>query len=182
MIVLKDIGKFEVLPERAMQIYQGDVPAQQAAIAAGWDIEAGLELSKHTTVSPLDLAIITQQNEVVKLLVEHGANLNVPQNPAFLRAVRYGKEDIICYLAAHGAKLDLLSRTGSGAYSQAYYGNKKNIPLIHELGLDIRQHAGAVLRQAASDHDLKTLTYLLDQEWISTTTSRIWSILTGRRR
>lgn len=23
MIVLKDIGKFEVLPERAMQIYQG---------------------------------------------------------------------------------------------------------------------------------------------------------------
>lgn len=163
MIVLKDIGKFEALPERAMQIYQGDVPALQAAIAAGWDIEAGLELSKHTTLSPLDLAIITQQTKVMKLLVEHGANLNVPQNPAFLRAVRYGTEGMVRYLAAHGAKLDRHNRTGSGAYSQAYYGNKKNIPLIHELGLDIRQHAGAVLRQAASDHDLKTLTYLLDQ-------------------
>ncbi|ETT54604.1 ankyrin repeat domain-containing protein [Paenibacillus sp. FSL P4-0338] len=162
MIVLKDIGKFEVLPERAMQIYQGDVPALQAAIKAGWDIEAELELSKRTTVSPLDLAIITQQTGVVKLLVEHGAKLNVRENPAFLRAVRYGKEELVRYLAAQDAKLDLLSRTGSGAYSQAYYGNKKNIPLIHELGLDIRQHAGAVLRQAASNHDLKTLTYLLD--------------------
>ncbi len=95
MIVLKDIGKFEMLPERAMQIYQGDVLSLQAAIAAGWDIEAELELSKRTAISPLDLAIITQQTEVVKLLVEQGANLNVPQNPAFLRAVRYGKEGMV---------------------------------------------------------------------------------------
>lgn len=101
--------------------------------------------------------------DVVKLLVEHGANLNVKQNPAFLRAVRYCKEDLIRYIAAQGAKLDMLNQVRSGAYSQAYYGNKKNIPLIHELGLDIKQHGGEVLRQAVSDHDFKTLTYLLDQ-------------------
>ena len=60
-------------------------------------------------------------------------------------------------------KLDKLNQTGSGAYSQAYYGNKNNIPLIHELGLDIKLHGGAVLRQAVSDQDFKTLTYLLAQ-------------------
>lgn len=77
-------------------------------------------------------------------------------------AVRYCKEDIVRYIAAQGAKLDKLNQVKSGAYSQAYYGNKNNIPLIHELGLDIKQHGGAVLRKAVSDHDLKTVAYLLD--------------------
>ncbi|GBG07309.1 hypothetical protein PAT3040_01857 [Paenibacillus agaridevorans] len=163
MIVLKDIGKFEQLPEIAMHIYKGEIPALQAAIAAGWNIEEGIALSKHTTLSPLDLALVSQKFEVVKLLVEHGVNLNVHHNPAFLRAVRYGKEDVVRYLAAHGARMDKPNHTGSGAYSQAYYGNKSHIPLIHELGLDIRAHGGPVLRQAVSDHDYKTLTYLLDQ-------------------
>ncbi|QQZ62547.1 ankyrin repeat domain-containing protein [Paenibacillus sonchi] len=163
MIVLKDIGKFEELPEIAMHIYKGNIPALQAAIAAGWDIEEGIVLSKHTTLSPLDLALVSQQMEVVKLLVEHGVNLNVHHHPAFLRAVRYCREDIVRYIAAQGAEMDKLNQTGSGAYSQAYYGNKNNIPLIHELGLDIKLHGGPVLRQAVSDHDLRTLTYLLDQ-------------------
>lgn len=163
MIVLKDIGRFEELPEIAMHIYKENIPALQAAIAAGWDIEEGIILSKYTTLSPLDLALISERLNVVKLLVEHGVNLNVKHNPAFLRAVRYCKEDIVRYIAAQGAKLDKLNQTGSGAYSQAYYGNTNNIPLIHELGLDIKLHGGAVLRQAVSKHDYKTLTYLLDQ-------------------
>ncbi|GIP22229.1 ankyrin repeat domain-containing protein [Paenibacillus sp. J22TS3] len=163
MIVLKDIGRFKELPEIAMHIYQGNIPALHDALAAGWDIEEGIALSKHITLSPLDLALVSQRMEVVKLLVEHGANLNVHHNPAFLRAVRYGKEDMVRYIAAQGAKLDMINQTGSGAYSQAYYGNKNNIPLIQELGLDIKLHGGAVLRQAVSDHDLKTLKYLLDQ-------------------
>jgi len=163
MIVLKDIGKFEALPEIAMHIYKGNLPALQAAIATGWDIEEGIVLSKYTTISPLDLALVSQQMEVVKLLLEHGVNLNVHHNPAFLRAVRYCKENIVRYIAAQGAEMDKLNQTGSGAYSQAYYGNKNNIPLIHELGLDIKLHGGAVLRQAVSGHDYKTLTYLLAQ-------------------
>lgn len=162
MINLKGIGRFEELPEIAMHIYKGNIPALQAAIAAGWDIEEGILLSKHTTLSPLDLALISQRMDVVKLLVEHGVNLNVNLNPAFLRAVRYCKEDTVRYIAAQGAKMDKLNQIGSGAYSQAYYGNKNNIPLIHELGLDIKLHGGAVLRQAVSDHDYKTLKYLLD--------------------
>lgn len=83
MINLKDIGKFEDLPEIAMHIYKGNIPALQAAITAGWDIEAGIILSKHTTLIPLDLALILQQMDVVKLLVAHGVNLNVNHNPAF---------------------------------------------------------------------------------------------------
>lgn len=163
MITLKGIGKFNELPEIAMHIYKGNIPALQVAIEEGWDIEADIKLSKHISLSPLDLALISQRLNVVKLLVEHDVNLNVKNNPAFLQAVRYCKEDIIRYIVARGAKLDMLNQVGSGAYSQAYYGNKKNIPLIHELGLDVKQHGGPVLRQAVSNHDMKTISYLLDQ-------------------
>ncbi|OMD30968.1 MULTISPECIES: ankyrin repeat domain-containing protein [Paenibacillus] len=162
MIRLKDIGKFEELPQMAMHIYKGNIPELEAAIRAGWDIEEGIVLSKYTTLTPLDLALISERMDVIKLLVQHGVNLNVKNNPAFLLAIRYCKEDIVRYIAAQGAKLDKLNQVKSGAYSQAYYGNKNNIPLIHELGLDIKQHGGAVLRKAVSDHDLKTVAYLLD--------------------
>ncbi|OMD09923.1 MULTISPECIES: ankyrin repeat domain-containing protein [Paenibacillus] len=162
MIRLKDIGKFEELPQMAMHIYNGNIPELEAAIRAGWDIEEGIVLSQYTTLTPLALALISERMDVIKLLVQHGVNLNVKNNPAFLLAVRYCKEDIVRYIAAQGAKLDKLNQVKSGAYSQAYYGNKNNIPLIHELGLDIKQHGGAVLRKAVSDHDLKTVAYLLD--------------------
>ncbi|MEK4263266.1 ankyrin repeat domain-containing protein [Paenibacillus odorifer] len=162
MIRLKDIGKFQELPQMAMHIYNGNIPELEAAIRAGWDIEEGIVLSQYTTLTPLDLALISERMDVIKLLVQHSVNLNVKNNPAFLLAVRYCKEDIVRYIAAQGAKLDKLNQVKSGAYSQAYYGNKNNIPLIHELGLDIKQHGGGVLRKAVSDHDLKTVTYLLD--------------------
>lgn len=163
MINLKNIGKFHELPEMAMHIYNGNVPALLLAIEGGWDIEEDIILSQHISLSPLDLSLRLQRLNVIGLLVEHGVNLNVKNNSAFLLAVRYCKEDVVRYIVQHGAKLDMLNQVGSGAYSQAYYGNKKNIPLIHELGLDIRQYGGPVLRQAVSNHDMKTVTYLLDQ-------------------
>ncbi|WP_341303030.1 ankyrin repeat domain-containing protein [Lysinibacillus sp. FSL H8-0500] len=163
MIKLQDIGTFPQLPKIAMHIYNGDISALQNALDNGWSIEGAIPLSKHTSLSPLDLALISQQFDVVKLLVAHNVNLNVEKNPAFLKAVRYCKERIVRYIVEHGAKLDGDNQVGSGAYSQAYYGNKGNIPLIHELGLDIRQHGGALLRQAVSNYDMKIVSYLLVQ-------------------
>ncbi|WP_281869007.1 ankyrin repeat domain-containing protein [Brevibacillus parabrevis] len=159
---IKDLGNFEVLPEIAAHIYEGNVDALQAALAAGWDLEKEIVLSQYTTVSPMELALMAEKLEVVKLLVEHGANLNAKEKPAFLLAVRYCKENIVRYIAEQGARMDMLNRVKSGAYEQAYYGQKSNIPLIHELGLDIRQHAGEVLRNAAADNDRKTIDYLLE--------------------
>ncbi|MEK4428420.1 ankyrin repeat domain-containing protein [Paenibacillus sp. FSL M7-0802] len=162
MIKLKDVGNFEVLPELAMHIVQGNISALRQALTEGWDIEQGIVLSKYTTLSPLDITLITEQMEVLKLLVDEGVQLNVKDNPAFLTAVRYGTEEIVRYVVAHGAKLDGKNHVKSGAYEQAYYGNKSNMLLIHELGLDMKQHAGATLRNAVSKHDLKTVALLVE--------------------
>lgn len=83
MIKLKDIGNFEVLPEIAMHIIQGNISALRQALTEGWDIEQEIILSKYTTLSPLDITLITEQMDVLKLLVEQGVQLNVKDNPAY---------------------------------------------------------------------------------------------------
>lgn len=45
MIQLQDIGRFETLPDRAIQVVEGHVPALGEAIAQGWDIEEELRLA-----------------------------------------------------------------------------------------------------------------------------------------
>lgn len=102
MIKLKDIGTFQEMPEIAMHIYTSDIAALQVAKVNGWDIEEDIVLSKHISLSPLDLALIAQKLDVVKLLIDYHVNLNVDQNPSFLRAVRYCKENIIRYIVSHG--------------------------------------------------------------------------------
>lgn len=56
MIKLKDIGTFQEMPEIAMHIYTSDIAALQVAKVNGWDIEEDIVLSKHISLSPLDLA------------------------------------------------------------------------------------------------------------------------------
>lgn len=158
---LKDIGNFESLPEIAVHIYEGNVEALRQALERGWDIDEEIVLSKNISLRPIEIAIIANKFDVVQFLVNQGVELNFHRDSAFLLAVRYGKEQLIRYVVEHGAKLDLRNHVGSGAYTEAYYGNKSNIPLIHELGLDITEHGGELWRMAASDHDMKTIELLL---------------------
>lgn len=51
------------------------------------DLEEEITLSKYIALTPLDLALICNQPEVVKLLVEHGVNLNAKNKPSILMAV-----------------------------------------------------------------------------------------------
>jgi ankyrin repeat protein len=152
-----------MLPDHAKAIYEGDTDAVEEFIKQGMDLEVEIILSKYIALTPLDLALICNQPEVVKLLVEHGVNLNVKNNPAILKAVRYCGEEIVRYLYQHGAKLNGLNRLKSSAYDEAYYGNKNNIKVLNELGLDIRKYGGKTLRKAVADHDMKTIKHLLDE-------------------
>ena len=74
MIKLKDIGTFPAMPEIAMHIYSSNIAALQAAKVNGWDIEEEIILSKHISLSPLDLALIAEKLDVVKLLIDYHVN------------------------------------------------------------------------------------------------------------
>lgn len=162
MYVIANIGKFAQLPPIALHIYNKDIAALEQSFIEGWDIEEPFVLSEYTTITPLDMAITLEHDKVVHWLVKHGVNLNVKDNPAFLLAVRYGEEPLIRYLYEHGAQINRLNRVQSSAYDTAYFGKKKNIALIYELGLDIQKYGGSVLRKAVANHDLQTIDFLLD--------------------
>lgn len=89
MFKIGNQGTFETLPDEAMAIYKGDVIAVEEFIKQGMDLEEKITISKYIALTSLDIALITNQQAVVKLLLEHGVNLNVKNNPAILKAVRY---------------------------------------------------------------------------------------------
>ncbi|MGQ8873016.1 ankyrin repeat domain-containing protein [Paenibacillus sp. TSA_86.1] len=156
-------GTFKTLPDQALAIYQGNVASIETYIEQGMDLAEKISLSKNIVLSPLDLALICNQPKVVRLLVERGAEMNAKDHPAILYAARYCGADMIRYLVEQGATLNGISRLQSSAYDEAYYGNKKNITVLNELGLDIRKYGGKTLRKAVSDHDMKTVQYLLNE-------------------
>lgn len=125
MFKIGNQGSFETLPDQARAIYEGDTGAVEQFIKQGLGLEEEITLSKYIALTPLDLALICNQLEVVKLLFEHGVKLNVKNNPAILKAVRYCGEEMVRYLYQQGAKLNGLNRVKSSAYDEAYYGNKK---------------------------------------------------------
>ncbi|WP_322904629.1 ankyrin repeat domain-containing protein [Paenibacillus sp. SGZ-1009] len=162
MYNIKGIGKYKQLPELAMLIYEGQLQQLRDAWAAGEHTDVNRPFER-IGLTPLELALIMCQSGMVEALLEQGAELNDRQHPSMLTAVEYASEQDIRRLYAAGAKMELRNHLNSNVYDRAYYGKKQHIPLIHELGFDICEHAGAVLRTAVMDYDLKMIEYLLEQ-------------------
>lgn len=165
MITLKDIGTFKTIPSIANAIITGDIPFLDQHYNQGWDIEEEIVLSKYIEQSALDLALIMENFDSVKWLVEKDVNLNVKNNPSFLTAVRYCKEDIIRYVVTNGAKTNGVNNVKSGAFEQALYGKRyENLPLIQELGHTVEKYGGLAFRQAVSDRNYKVLDFFISHQ------------------
>ncbi len=162
MYKIKDIGRFAVLPSLALAIYEGHADKVQELLTQGeYGINDPILLSQHTQLRPLELSLIMNKFIVTKLLVELGAELNCQDNPSFLLAARYGGEQMMRYLYEQGADPTLSNRLRSNAYSQTYYGNKKNLELLPQMGLPAVDFGGAVLRSAAANRDYQIVKLML---------------------
>lgn len=163
MIIIKDIGKYESLPQIANDIINADIDQLNHHLIQGWDIEKPIELSKYINLSPLDLALIMESFESVKWLIEHNVNLNVKDNPSFLHAVRYCGEEIVRYVVAHGAKVDVVNQVKSEAFSQALYGNRfENLQLIQDLGHTVQKYGGEAFRENLDKENYAVLDFFIN--------------------
>lgn len=80
--------------------------------------------------SILQISIEEGNLELIKLLVENGANINYIDkmgNTALMHAAWYGKEDIVTYLISKGARLDVYNNDGKTALTIAKEGDYANI-------------------------------------------------------
>ena len=162
MITIKDIGTYETIPPIVNDIIIGNIPSLDEYFKQDWNIENKISLSKYIEQTPLDFALMMESFDSVKWLVEKGVNLNVKHNPSFLSAVRYCNEDIIRYLVANGAKINVLNNVKSEAFQQALYGKRyENLPLIHELGHSVEKYGGEAFRQAVNDKNYDVLEFFI---------------------
>ena len=162
MIHLKDLGSFESVPKLVADIINGNITALESALNSGWDIDEPIQIGKYSEYSPLQLALVMNCVPSVQWLVEHSANLNDEENPSFLLAVRYGNQEIIDYVVAHGANIHALNCVNVDAFQAALYGKKyENLQLIHDLGHTVQKYGGKAFRNAITDKNYEVLDFFI---------------------
>ena len=163
MIYLKDLGTFESVPDLVTDIINGNITALESALKNGLDIHKLIQIGKYSEYSPLQLALVMDCLPSVKWLVEHGADLNDKENPSFLLAVRYGNQEIIDYVVAHGANIHALNSVDIDAFQAAIYGKKyENLQLIHDLGHTVQKYGGRAFRNVITDQDYEVLDFFIN--------------------
>ena len=163
MIHLKDLGSFESVPKLVTDIINGNITALESALNSGWDIDEPIQIGKYSEYSPLQLALVMNCVPSVQWLVEHGADLNDEENPSFLLAVRYGNQEIIDYVVAHGANIHTLNCVNVDAFQAALYGKKyEHLQLIHDLGHTVQKYGGKAFRNAITDKNYEVLDFFIN--------------------
>ena len=163
MIHLKDLGSFESVPDLVTDIINGNITALESSLNSGWDIDEPIQIGKYSEYSPLQLALVMNCVPSVQWLVEHGADLNDEENPSFLLAVRYGNQEIIDYVVAHGANIHALNCVNVDAFQAALYGKKyENLQLIHDLGHTVQKYGGRAFRNAITDKNYEVLDFFIN--------------------
>ena len=163
MIHLKDLGSFESVPDLVTDIINGNITALESALNSGWDIDEPIQIGKYSEYSPLQLALVMNCVPSVQWLVEHGTDLNDEENPSFLLAVRYGNQEIIDYIVAHGANIHALNCVNVDAFQAALYGKKyENLQLIHDLGHTVQRYGGRAFRNAITDENYEVLDFFIN--------------------
>lgn len=162
MIHLKDLGSFESVPKLVTDIINGNITALESTLNSGWDIDEPIQIGKYSKYSPLQLALVMNCVPSVQWLVEHGADLNDKENTSFLLAVRYGNQEIIDYVVAHGANIHALNCVNVDAFQAALYGKKyENLQLIHDLGHTVQKYGGRAFRNAITDENYEALDFFI---------------------
>ena len=163
MIHLKDLGTFESVPDLVTDIINGNITALESTLNSGWDIDETIQIGKYSEYSPLQLALVMNCVPSVQWLVEHGADLNDKENPSFLLAVRYGNQEIIDYVVAHGANIHALNCVNVDAFQAALYGKRyENLQLIHDLGHTVQKYGGQAFRNAITDKNYEVLDFFIN--------------------
>ena len=163
MIHLKDLGSFESVPKLVTNIINGNITALESTLNSGWDIDEPIQIGKYSEYSPLQLALVMNCVPSVQWLVEHGTDLNDEENPSFLLAVRYGNQEIIDYVVAHGANIHALNCVNVDAFQAALYGKKyENLQLIHDLGHIVQKYGGKAFRNAITDENYEVLDFFIN--------------------
>ena len=98
--------------------------------------------------------------DVVKYLVEHGADFHV-NDEALGLAASYGRLDVVKYLIEQGADLHVLNE--NPLKWSSWHGHLEIVKYLVELGADLHVEGELALRGAAINGHLDVIKYLIEQ-------------------
>jgi len=98
--------------------------------------------------------------EAIKCLVEHGADITADNNYAIRWAARHGHLEVVKYLAKHGA--DVTAVDNFAVCCAAEYGHLETVKYLAEHGADITADDNYAIRWAARNGHLKVVKYLVE--------------------
>jgi len=136
-------------------VHRGDLPAVEAALAHGADVNARRAFTLDNALSePTSLAV--KHPKVLAYLIEHGVDIHAANEygftALFIAAGRDGNRESLEYLVAHGLDVNSVSRNGA---TPLYDAVNQNLPSTVELLLrlgaraDVKSPSGMTLLDMA---------------------------------
>lgn len=156
MYNIGNIGSFETIPEPAAAIYEKNLQKMQSLYETGWDINEKISLGKYSNITPLEIAVATNNSASLRWLLENKVSLNVGNFTIIEQAAQNCNSKIIDILLKNGALDFLLEKKYTDIFVRIHYGQKyENIELFEKYGITVKKYGGRALRSAASDGNMK---------------------------
>ena len=155
MYKLGMIGNFESLDPLLEAVYHNDTDSIEQLLSQGVSLNTPIELSHNIKITPLELAIITNNVKLCSFLIDHGASLEVyGDSPLFLTALIYGSNELISLFLALSTKLSEDEKFR--AFNEVYWSNKiALIDILEQAGLSVAQYGGQAFRKAVAFNNEK---------------------------
>ena len=155
--------------EMEAYIKAGDVEAVRAKLDGGMSPDEKFqfyneEFDSVFTTDCMTLAILNNQLEIVKLLVEYGVDLNPDEDSLLYLALRNGCSSIFCYFVEQGLEIEHTQKEIARLFLNMEDCDFESIkPAVKKMGLPLNLYGGECLRSAASEGNMPLVQFLLEE-------------------
>lgn len=152
MYKIGDEGNWKILPESAATICDGDFAKLDQLLEEGLDINVPIVIDQYISLLPLEIAVFRNSYEMVKFLLEKGADPDRAKYPLLLSATRYCDRKMMQIFSYQAEKLD--KKQKMRIFNEVRWGKQlENLSYIEEMGISISEYGGEAFRAAVSDGD-----------------------------
>ena len=160
-ITWKEFYKYVTITEPNILLWKGVeeniLSYVVVALKRGADIEHKKEIDQDLFTTPLSAASENGYLEIVKYLVEHGADIEFNENWPLWLSAAYGHLEVVKYLLENGA--DIHAQGDLALFDASYNGDLEVVKYLIKHGANVDGHT---LRAASENGKLEMVKYLVD--------------------